>query len=74
MLARVATPTQDSSPESRIGVSRCGQAFVEYSFSNDTTPVEIRRATLNYDYDAVVSTALVRAGPSADYQSSPDRW
>ncbi|MFI4915140.1 MAG: hypothetical protein ACIAS6_01360, partial [Phycisphaerales bacterium JB060] len=57
-----------------IGVSRCGQAFIEYSFSNDTTPVEIRRATLNYDYDAVVSTALVRAGPSADYQSSPDRW
>jgi hypothetical protein len=57
-----------------IGVSRCGQAFVEYTFSNATTQPQIRRATLNYTYGDVVSTALVQAGPANGYFSEPQRW
>jgi hypothetical protein len=57
-----------------IGVSRCGQVYVEYTFSNATTQPQIRRATLNFAYDDVLATALVQSGPSNGYQSFPDRW
>jgi hypothetical protein len=67
-------PTEGDCYLPTIGVSRCGQVFVEYTFSNGSTYPQIRRATLNYDYDAVVSTALVQAGPTVGYRDTPDRW
>lgn len=67
-------PTEGDCYLPTIGVSRCGQVFVEYTFSNGSTFPQIRRATLNYHYDAVSSTALVQAGPSVGYRNTSDRW
>lgn len=47
-----------------IVVNRQGQAFIEYTYSDDTTWPEIRRVRLSNDYTAVVGPEVpVRAGP-----------
>jgi len=52
-----------------IVVNRQGQAFIEYTFSDDTTWPQIRRVRLTNDYTATVagSDVLVRNGPPIPY-------
>jgi hypothetical protein len=47
-----------------IVMNRQGQAFIEYTYSDDTTWPQIRRVRLNNDYMAVVGPEVpVRSGP-----------
>ena len=46
-----------------IGVNRQGEAYIEYSFTNDETWPEVRRVKLTTDYSAVDTNVLLQAGP-----------
>lgn len=57
-----------------IGVTRSGQVFVEYSFSNGSTDQRILRAQLSNSYLGVGTTTTLQVGPSTGYASLDDRW
>lgn len=51
-----------------IVVNRQGQAFIDYTYSDDTTWPSIRRVRLNSGYTAVVGSELpVQGGPATAY-------
>ncbi len=59
-----------------IGVTQQGVAYIEYTYSSATVWPEVRRATLNSDYDGIVpnSEMTVRTGPSYAYTGAVNGW
>lgn len=57
-----------------LGVTRSGQVYVEYTFSNPTTFPKVLRAVLDNSYTDVASTTVVKNGPSSAYGVTPDLW
>ncbi|MFI4916611.1 MAG: hypothetical protein ACIAS6_08920 [Phycisphaerales bacterium JB060] len=60
-----------------LGVSRTGQLFIEYTFSEDMIDQKIVRATISNSYSSVAAYQLMQSGPTAGYDPSPDydeRW
>lgn len=57
-----------------LGVTRSGQVFIEYTFSNATTNQRILRAQLGNSYNSVAATTVLQVGPSTAYASDDDRW
>jgi hypothetical protein len=58
-----------------IGVTPQGVAIIEYTFSNDSTWPQVRRATLGNTYTSVASNTTVRLGPvNYSYSPSNDKW
>ncbi|UYV11365.1 MAG: hypothetical protein NCW75_08615 [Phycisphaera sp.] len=57
-----------------IGVTEQGVAYIEYTYSSTTVWPEVRRATLNSSYTAIVSGSetTVQAGPLNEYDGA--RW
>ena len=50
-----------------IAVSPQGVAYIEYTYSDDSTFPQIRRALLSSNYTSVASDTLVQAGPDTAY-------
>ena len=57
-----------------LGVTRSGQVYIQYTFSNSTTYPKIMRAILNNSYSGVASTVVAQSGPAAPYGSQLDLW
>jgi len=63
----------------QIIVNRQGVAFIEYTYSDNSTWPEVRRVRLNNDYTAVVpnSRVVLQSGPPLPYEptdTSRPRW
>lgn len=55
-----------------IGVTRQGEAYIEYTFSNSQTWPQVRRIKLNSSYSAPVTNVLVEPGPvNRTYEDDP---
>lgn len=60
-----------------IGVTKQGVAYIEYTFSNDTTWPEVRRVQLDSDYDTALANTNVQVVPgpvNLAYTPSNTRW
>lgn len=60
-----------------IGVTRTGQAYIEYTFSSHTHKQRIQRAALNSTYTGIVSTTTLQLGPDMEHEGVPingPRW
>lgn len=56
-----------------LGVTRSGQVFIEYTFSNDFVHPKIIRAVLNNTYTGVGFTTVAQNGPLSGYGDA-DTW
>ncbi|MFG0284578.1 MAG: hypothetical protein ACF8R7_09170 [Phycisphaerales bacterium JB039] len=57
-----------------IGVTPQGIAFIEYTYSDENTFPQLRRAQLTGDYLGVYSDTLVQIGPATAYTAFRDAW
>ncbi|MCW5756015.1 MAG: hypothetical protein KIT54_02140 [Phycisphaeraceae bacterium] len=57
-----------------LGVTRSGQAFVEYTFSNETIDPKIVRKQVLPSSFITVPPAIMQAGPPSGYGQTDDRW